>query len=114
MRVTSSLWVSALMRRAQANGSFATIVHKGSPEAGAIYVVVSDFEGQSTLFGPAPQLLYDNDGDNERRFEELLSNDESEIKSRLERERSFDPDIWIVEIEDRERRSFIDTIVRVD
>ncbi len=31
------------------------------------------------------------------------------VTARLDRERSFDPDLWIVEIEDREARVFFET-----
>ena len=110
-RVTSDLWVSALIRRAQAEGAFATVLHKGAREAGAIFVVVSDLSGQASLFAPAPQISYD-DFASDRLFECVIDGKpEAEIREKIARERSFDPDIWALEIEDREARSFIDNIV---
>ena len=36
---------------------------------------------------------------------------EADIEARLVREMRFDPDLWIVEIEDRAGRNFLDNIV---
>ncbi len=112
MRVTSSIWIAAHIRRSQSEGAFATVVHKGAEEAGAIFVVVNDLAGNLTLYGPAPQILYDAGAPSERQFECLIQGQsQSDIDEKIRRERSFDPDIWVLEIEDRLARSFIDTIV---
>ncbi len=109
MRVTSNLWVSALIKRAQSAGAFATIINKGASEAGAIFVCVNDMQGKVSVFGPAPQSQYDSQSVSERDFECILNaGSDIEADDRLSREKSFDPDIWIVEIEDRESRSFIE------
>ncbi len=113
MRITSELWVAALIRRATTSGAFATVLTKGSPEAGSIYVVVSGLAGPLSLLAPAPQFLYDDQRADERLFEQILTDvSESEISTKLAAERRFDPDIWVVEIEDREGRSFVETIVK--
>ena len=60
------------------------------------------------LHGPAPQADYSLESGSERQFEVLIQcQDMAEISEKMARERSFDPDIWIVEVEDREGRSFI-------
>lgn len=108
MRLQSHIWVSALLRRAQGEGAFATVLHKGAEAAGAIFVVAADMNGRTDLYGPAPQMSYDED-DFERRFQQLLNDvSEGEIRQRLDSERKFDSDIWVVEIEDRSGRPFID------
>lgn len=112
MRVTSSLWVSALLRRARAEAAFATVLNKGAESAGAIFVITSNMQGQVSLLGPAPQAFFVEESPLERQFEWLLQNvSENEVKERIARERSFDPDIWVVEIEDRDMRSFVEEIV---
>ena len=109
MRVTSGIWVSALLRRAQSAGSFATVVNKGAHEAGAIFICVNNMSGQMDLHSPAPQSFYDPDGVADREFECVLEAvSAKEVDERLNREKSFDPDIWIVEIEDKDARSFIE------
>lgn len=40
-----------------------------------------------------------------------MGQSQGEIDQKISRERSFDPDIWLVEIEDRLARSFIDTVI---
>lgn len=113
MRVTSSLWVSALLRRARAEAAFATVLNKGAESAGAIFVVTNNMQGQVSLLGPAPQSFFDEDATLERKFEWLLQHvTEDDVKERLEREKSFDPDIWVVEIEDRAMRPFVEEIVK--
>ncbi|MEM9732585.1 MAG: DUF1491 family protein [Pseudomonadota bacterium] len=108
VRIQSHIWVSAILRRAQAAGAFATLLHKGADAAGAIFVCVNDMAGRNLLLGPAPQVSYDAD-DLERRFQPLLEDaDSDQVRDKLDREKSFDPDIWIIEIEDREMRSFIE------
>jgi len=112
LRVTSEFWVGALLRRAQAGGAFVAVAHKGAAEAGAIFVVTNNLSGTLALLGPAPQIAYDDAGDTSRQFEWLLKNaSEREINEKISRERKFDPDIWVIEIEDREGRCFVDQII---
>lgn len=108
MRVTSSLWVSAHLRRAQIEGAFATLVSKGAEEAGAIFIIVNDLQGKYVLFGPAPQTEYDPESNGGRLFEQLLTTHAwSDVDDHLSGEKRFDPDIWVIEIEDRAGRSFL-------
>ena len=100
MRVTSDLWVSALLRRVFADGGFAAIRRRGGTEAGAIYVLRRERSGELDLYGPAPQTSYAEARPEERLFTCALSKaGEEEVEARLEREMRFDPDVWIVEIE---------------
>jgi hypothetical protein len=100
MRVTSDLWVSALVRRVFAGSGFAAVMRRGAAEAGAIFVVTRSRLGTSTLFGPAPQTAYDSDRPEERQFGVLIDAGESaDIETRIAKEARFDPDIWVVEIE---------------
>jgi hypothetical protein len=100
MRVTTDLWVSALLRRVFSAGGFAAIVKRGATEAGAVFVLSRGRLGEVSLFGPAPQTSYDSAKPDDRFFT-LLGADEdaSVLDARLEREKKFDPDIWVVEIE---------------
>ena len=64
------------------------------------------------LYGPAPQSAFDEAQPAERMFSAMLGGEapvpEADIEARLKREMRFDPDIWIVEIEDRAGRNFLD------
>ncbi len=110
-RLRSDFWVSAYIRRCEIEGAFAMLRRRGSPEAGAIYLKLDRLDGTFRLLGPAPP---DPDGEraDERRFAPLHKSetiDGAEAETRLKRQRDFDPDIWIIEVEDRQGRDFLDT-----
>jgi hypothetical protein len=100
MRVTSDLWVSALVRRVFADGGFAAVMRRGAAEAGAIFILCRTRIGEVVLYGPAPQVDYDSARPDERLFAVLgPAGDMATVEARLEKEARFDPDIWVVEIE---------------
>ena len=100
LRVTTELWVSAVVRRAFADGGFAAVERRGAAEAGAIMIVRRDRSGQVRLYLPAPQIGYDEARPSERLFVEIaaISND-LDVTGRIEREVRFDSDLWVVELE---------------
>lgn len=106
-RVKTEIRVSAQVRRAHSAGSFATIVRRGDADAGAVAVKLYQGPGAVKLFIQSRDL----DGKTVWRepFEEDAAADiEMKIDRWLEKESSIDPDLWIVEIEDREGRIFAD------
>jgi hypothetical protein len=113
MRLTSGIWVSAYLRRCQVEGAFSAIVQRGAEEAGAIFIKIAHLDGRADLYGPAPQSLIEGEFSADRAFTPVaVGVPESDIETRLARERRFDPDIWIVEVEDRAGRPFLDFIVQ--
>ncbi|MDX8503049.1 DUF1491 family protein [Mesorhizobium sp. VK4C] len=100
MRVTTDLWVSALVRRVFGAGGFAAVVKRGATEAGAVFVLSRGRLGEAALYGPAPQTSYDSAKPDERFFTLLdFGDDAAAFDARLEREKKFDSDIWVIEIE---------------
>lgn len=99
MRLTSEFWVSALIKRAFSAGDFAAVLAKGSPEAGAVHILVRDRLGNVRLFRPAPQTSYDEAKPADRLFQPAGEMTWDAIEAWLEKERRFDPDIWVVELE---------------
>ncbi|CUX22288.1 conserved hypothetical protein [Agrobacterium fabrum str. J-07] len=102
MRLKSEIFVSALIRRVFAAGGFAAVEKKGAEAAGAIFVRQRLRDGRENLYGPAPQSFADDEDimRAERRFETRLADVEGEESAALlERERRFDSDLWVVEIE---------------
>ncbi|MDP4593646.1 MAG: DUF1491 family protein [Beijerinckiaceae bacterium] len=101
MRLRSDIWVSAYLRRCSAHNIFAALRKRGAAEAGAIFVKVDLLNGTSLVFGPAPQSELGDDGI-DRRWQKVHKDDvmaNIDAEDRLRREMSFDPDLWIVEIE---------------
>lgn len=101
MRLTSEFWVSAFMRRVRGVDGFAYLVRRGATEAGAIFIKIRQRDGQYDLYMPAPQSEYDPEVAADRRF--MLykkSEDEEQINEQLTKELRFDPDLWLVEVED--------------
>jgi len=110
MRLKSSIWVAAYLRRCQAEGLFGAVRRRGAEEAGAVFVKLALLDGSALLFTPAPQSVYDDSRPTERMFAPLSPAPvpERDVEDRLAKEIGFDPDIWIVEIEDRAGRHFLD------
>jgi hypothetical protein len=114
MRLKSAIWVSAYLRRCQVEGAFAAVRRRGAEEAGSIFVKVNRLDGTADLFGPAPQTAVDEDDPVERAFSPSVKGQpvtEATVEERLVREIRFDPDVWIVEVEDRGGRHFLDRVV---
>lgn len=108
MRVKSELWVRAYLRRCQAANVPAVIVRRGDEAAGAIFICVDRLDGTVKLYGPAPAGFAG--GDSERRWVSCFGEgptNSAEAKLYLERQRGFDPDLWVIEIEDRAGRNFL-------
>lgn len=101
MRLTSQMFISALTRRIFNDGGHAAIVQKGSLEAGAIYFRIIHRDRTESLYTPAPQaLIADNLEQSERYFELRLKQATTfEIDEILAREKQFDHDIWVIDIE---------------
>jgi hypothetical protein len=111
MRLTSALWVSAYIRRCQVEGAVAVLRRRGAAEAGAIAVKVDRLDGRADLYLPAAQSAFDSAKPTDRLFTPVAQPgtlDPADVEARLAREVRFDPDIWIVEVEDRAGRAFLD------
>jgi hypothetical protein len=110
MRLKSSLWVAAYLRRCQTVGVFGAVRRRGAEDAGAIFVKSALMNGTAMLYMPAPQTVYDDSRPIDRIFAPMSSEPvpEQAVEDRLAKEIRFDPDIWIVETEDKDGRHFLD------
>ncbi len=103
MLLSSDLWVSALIRRAEIGGAFATVVRRGDMRAGTVIVKSYDTSTRraklyTEAFGADGERLW---------IQPVTSETESELDAYIQRQIGYDPDIWVVEIEDRQGRHFI-------
>lgn len=100
MRLTSDIFVSALLRRVGNTGGFGAVLRRGNREAGAVFLVCRDRAGAMILYGPAPQIAYEEEIVDTRRFTLINESiDQQALESWIEREQRFDSDFWVVELE---------------
>lgn len=105
MDLKTDIWAAALIRRAQVAGASAFVGRKGDPDAGAVLVKVATLNGKARLYAPALG------GDGERVFLDLsagqLGNEEQAVDAYARKRAAGDPDLWVIEIEDRAGRHFL-------
>lgn len=106
-RLRSDFFVSAHLRRCAVEGVDAVLRRRGAAEAGAVFLKVDRLDGTADLYGPAPQALVEDRGD--RLFTPLMqAAAPPDVEARLAREGRFDPDYWLIEIDDRAGRHLLD------
>ena len=108
-RLRTDIWVAAYIRRCAIEGAYAVLRRRGAAEAGAVFVKIDRLDGTAALYGPAPQSEA-RDGI-ERVFAPVRTevwSDPADAEARLKKEIAFDPDLWIVEVDDRAGRHFLD------
>ena len=109
MRLKAEIWVKAYIRRCQHEGAAAVLARRGDEDAGAIYIKVSRLDGTALLFGPAPAGLHEARED--RRWVACLDRapaTEADVDAYLQRQIDFEPDIWIIAVEDSRGRHFLE------
>lgn len=111
MRLKAGIWVMAYIRRCQVEGVPGFVVRRGDEDAGAILIRLNRLDGRSHLYAPAPAGFGDELGD--RRFiarSPAGGLHDDEIDRMIAGALASDPDLWVVEIEDRAGRHFLDAI----
>ncbi len=102
-RLTTDFWVGAYLMRLQQENIPAYITRKGDPTAGAVLVKVSTLDGRARAFQRSFDLM-----SGERAWVVLAEGEEREVDEALSRQAGFDPDLWVIEIEDRAGRHLLD------
>jgi hypothetical protein len=106
----TEVWASALIRRASTVGVFAAVARKGDADAGAVLVKVATLDGRARLYAPAVG------GGGERIWLDLsagaLGDTEANVDLYIQRRAATDPDLWVIEVEDKKGRHFL--LERVD
>ena len=101
-RLTAGLWVSAYLNRLRLAGIAAYVMAKGDGTAGAVVVKVATMDGAARLF----ERRFDLE-QHRRVWSVLATGDEGEMDILLSRARARDPDLWVIEIEDRAGRHLL-------
>ena len=103
-RLKAGIYVRALIRRVQVAAASAYVIRSGAEEAGSIILKVAKLDGSVLVLNQARNAR------GELVWAQALGGwvDEARAAQWCDKQVKFDPDLWIVEIEDREGRAFVD------
>lgn len=102
-RLATGIWVSAYVRRLQLAGLPAYITAKGDDTAGAVLVKLALLDGTARAY----LRRYDFERD-VRVWDVLCDGAEGVVDAAITRQRSFDSDLWVIEVEDAKGRHLLD------
>ena len=101
-RLTAEFWVHAYLARLRLHEIPAFVVAHGDDTAGAVLVKLNTLDGNAIAFQRSFDLL-----SGVRKWIELAKGPEAEVDEAIARQRSFDPDLWVIEVEDRQGRHLL-------
>ena len=102
-RLAAGLWVDAYLMRLQMAGIPVYITAKGDPQAGAVLVKLATLDGRAVAFTRVPDVLTGG-----RNWAVLVDGAAGEVHSAIAKQQTFDPDLWVIEVEDRLGRHLLD------
>lgn len=100
--LVTSFWVQAYLTRLRLQDIPAFVVAHGDDTAGAVLVKINTLDGQAAALQRSFDLMSGT-----RKWVELASGAEAEVDAAIARQRSFDPDLWVIEVEDRQARHLL-------
>jgi len=102
MDIPTDFWVAALLKRTEQGGGFAYVTRRGDQRAGTVILRLLHLrEGRHRL------LRLVNTGEGARWIRPIRSDAPEEMEAYIDREKRFDPDLWVIDIEDTEGRHFL-------
>ena len=102
-RLTTRFWVDAYLARLRIYDIPAFVVAHGDDTGGAVLVKLATLDGNAAVF----QRSFDLQS-GERQWVELSAGTERDVDEAITRQRGFDPDLWVIEVEDRQGRHLLD------
>jgi len=102
-RLRADIWVGAYLTRLRLANIPAFITAKGDASAGAILVKLSTLDGQACAYQRSFDLM-----SGQRAWVVLAQGSDREVEDALARQKSFDPDLWVIEVEDKAGRHLLD------
>ncbi len=102
-RLTSRFWVDAYLTRLRMFDIPAFVVAHGDDTGGAVLVKLSTLDGKAVLYQRSFDLMTGM-----RNWAELAGDSDVDVDASIDRQRGFDPDVWVIEVEDRQGRHFLD------
>ena len=102
-RLAAGVWVSAYLTRLRLADIAAYVTAKGDAEAGAVVVKVALLDGSARVYERRSDLM-----SGARAWLLLAEGPEVEIDALVTRTKGRDPDLWVIELEDRQGRTLLD------
>ncbi len=102
-RLTTEIWVAAYLTRLRLATIPAFILKKGDHTAGAVLIKLNTLDGQAKCFQRSFDLM-----SGERQWVVLSEGDEADVDVSIGKQKGFDPDLWVIEIEDKSGRHLLD------
>ncbi len=102
-RLTARFWVDAYLARLRLSDIPAYVTAKGDATAGAVLVKLSTLDGRAKVFHRVFDMMADG-----RSWAVLAEGAEAEVDAAVARQRGYDPDVWVIEVEDRAGRHLLD------
>jgi len=102
-RLTAEFWVQAYLTRLRQHDIPAFVTAKGDLTAGAVLIKLNTLDGQAKAFQRSFDLMT-----GALAWVVLAEGDEATVDAAIARQRSFDPDLWVIEVEDRDGRHLLD------
>ena len=109
MRLTARIWVDAYLTRLRLSDIPAFVVAHGDDTAGAVLIKLNRLDGAAVAYQRSFDLMT-----GARTWMELVAGEEREVDQAIAKQRGFDPDLWVVEVEDRQGRHLLDEPGLVD
>lgn len=102
-RLSARFWVDAYLARLRLMGIPGFVVAHGDDTGGAVLVKLNTLDGQARVWQRSFDLRT-----GARVWVVLAEGDETGVDAAIARQRGFDPDLWVIEVEDREGRHLLD------
>lgn len=101
-RLASGFWVGAYLRRLAGEDIMGFVVARGDETAGAVLVKQNTLDGQARAFQRSFDIM-----SGARTWMVLAEGEEAEVDAAIVRQRRSDPDLWVIEVEDRAGRHLL-------
>lgn len=102
-RLAAGIWVAAYLTRLQAEGIPVYVVARGDDTAGAVLVKLATMDGRAVAYQRVADLMT-----GARKWDVLAEGPEADVDAAISRQKAFDPDLWVIEVEDARGRHLLD------
>lgn len=103
MKLTADIWVAAYLTRLRLIEIPAFVVQRGDSTAGAVLIKLNTLDGQACCYQRSFDLMT-----GERKWMVLVEGAEKDVDQSVAKQCSFDPDLWVIEVEDKQGRHLLD------